>query len=40
MQVDIVLGQSWEFYIWIHRQQAEKDTGPGLSIWNLRAYSL
>jgi len=28
--------KSQEFYIWISKQQ--KDTGPGLSIWNLKAH--
>lgn len=29
---------SWEFHIWIQRQQKERgDTGPGWSFWNLKA---
>lgn len=28
---------SWEFYIWIRGQQ-ERDTGPALNVWNLKAH--
>lgn len=30
--------RSWKFFIWIHRQQEERATGPGLSFWNPKAY--
>lgn len=26
------------FYIWIPRQQKERDTGPGLSFWNFKVH--
>ena len=29
---------SWEFYICTCRQQEERDNGPGLSTWNLKAH--
>lgn len=30
---------TWELNIWIGSQKEERDTGPGLSIWNPKAYS-
>ena len=38
MYTDMMLERSWEFYIQIHRQQEERDTGPGLSISNPKAH--
>lgn len=39
-QADMVLERSWEFNIWIHRQQVESNTGPDLDFWNLKVHPL